>query len=161
MRRAGTLLKNSVDKPRRGSREPLDESGHQNAPERKEDPSYRRRGSTARWSGRSVPPTPSPALSSATKRGLSDKSRPIGSFCSSGLRESVKHRQPKRNWRSFCSTVRVDDPDRHVRIHGKHAVSRRRCASGVRRVRGGGQLTEAVRRKPYSVILFDESKKRI
>jgi len=41
----------------------------------------------------------------------------------------------------------------------KHAVSRLIGAAGLCRLRGGGQLTEAVRRKPYSVVLFDEIEK--
>ena len=53
------------------------------------------------------------------------------------------------------------DPARHVRVHGEaHGVAPDRLASpatsGTRRA---GQLTEAVRRKPFSVVLFDEIEK--
>ena len=46
---------------------------------------------------------------------------------------------------------------RHERVRRKaRGGEARRCTSRLRRIRRGGQLTEAVRRRPYSVILLDE-----
>ena len=51
-------------------------------------------------------------------------------------------------------------PHRHVRIHGEgFSLAPDRCGSGLRGYEQGGQLTEAVRRRPYSVVLFDEVEK--
>ena len=52
-------------------------------------------------------------------------------------------------------------PARHVRVHGEaHRVAARRLASrATSATTKGGQLTEAVRRKPFSVVLFDEIEK--
>ncbi|GIU97928.1 MAG: hypothetical protein KatS3mg013_1731 [Actinomycetota bacterium] len=52
------------------------------------------------------------------------------------------------------------DPARHVRVHGE-AHGRRLVGSppGYVGYEEGGQLTEAVRRKPFSVVLFDEIEK--
>ena len=53
-----------------------------------------------------------------------------------------------------------DDPHRHVGVHGEaHGRPPDRGAARLRRLRGGGALTEAVRRRPYQVILFDEVEK--
>ena len=41
----------------------------------------------------------------------------------------------------------------------KHNVSADRCASRLRRLRRGGQLTEKIRRRPYAVVLLDEIEK--
>ena len=53
------------------------------------------------------------------------------------------------------------DKDRHVRIHGETFSVERLVGAppGYVGYDEGGQLTEAVRRKPYSVILFDEIEK--
>ena len=51
-------------------------------------------------------------------------------------------------------------PARHVRVPGApHRLPAGRLSSRLRRLRGGGPLTEAVRRRPYSVILLDEIEK--
>ena len=53
-----------------------------------------------------------------------------------------------------------DDPGRHVRVHGEAPVSRLvGSPPGYIGYDEGGQLTEAVRRKPYSVVLLDEIEK--
>ena len=59
-------------------------------------------------------------------------------------------------WRS-----RRADSDRHVGIHGKNAPASRLIGSppGYVGYEEGGQLSEAVRRRPYSVVLFDEIEK--
>ena len=52
------------------------------------------------------------------------------------------------------------DPDRHVRVHGEaQRLPADRSPSGLRRLRGGGQLTEKIRRRPYAVVLLDEIEK--
>ena len=53
-----------------------------------------------------------------------------------------------------------DGADRHVGVHGEALrVAARRLAPGYIGYDEGGQLTEAVRRKPYSVLLLDEIEK--
>ena len=54
----------------------------------------------------------------------------------------------------------MPDPAGHVGVLGEaYGVASLRCASRLRRLREGGQLTEKVRRKPFSVVLFDEVEK--
>ena len=53
-----------------------------------------------------------------------------------------------------------DGAHRHVRVHGEaRRVAARRLAPGYIGYDEGGQLTEAVRRKPYCVLLLDEIEK--
>ncbi|BDZ60494.1 chaperone protein ClpB [Demequina sediminis] len=53
-----------------------------------------------------------------------------------------------------------DDPHRHVRVHGvPRGLASHRLAPGYVGYDQGGQLTEAVRRRPYSIVLFDEVEK--
>ncbi len=103
------------------------------------------------------------AVSRAIKRnkaGLSDKNRPIGSFLFLGP-TGVGKTQTAKTLAKFL----FDSEDAMVRIDmseymEKHAVSRLvGAAPGYVGYEEGGQLTEAVRRKPYSVILFDEVEK--
>jgi len=103
------------------------------------------------------------AISRAIKRnkaGLSDESRPIGSFMflgptGVGKTESAKT-LAKFLFDSEKSLVRFDMSE----YMEKHSVSRLVGApAGYVGYEEGGQLTEAVRRKPYSVILFDEIEK--
>ena len=52
------------------------------------------------------------------------------------------------------------DPARHERVHGEaHREPPGRLPPGYVGYEEGGQLTEAVRRKPFSVVLFDEVEK--
>jgi len=94
------------------------------------------------------------------KAGLSDKSRPIGSFLFLGP-TGVGKTQTAKTLAKFLfdsseSMVRIDMSE----YMEKHAVSRLVGAPpGYVGFDEGGQLTEAVRRKPYSVILFDEVEK--
>ena len=54
----------------------------------------------------------------------------------------------------------VADPARHVRVHGKAlCFQAHRLAPGYVGYDEAGQLTEKIRRRPYSVILFDELEK--
>ena len=94
------------------------------------------------------------------KAGLSDESKPIGSFMflgptGVGKTETAKS-LAKFLFDSEKSLLRFDMSE----YMEKHAVSRLVGAPpGYVGYDEGGQLTEAVRRKPYSVILFDEVEK--
>jgi len=94
------------------------------------------------------------------KAGLSDSSSPIGSFLFLGP-TGVGKTQTAKTLAKFL----FDSEDAMVRIDmseymEKHSVSRLvGAAPGYVGYEEGGQLTEAVRRKPYSVVLFDEIEK--
>jgi ATP-dependent Clp protease ATP-binding subunit ClpB len=103
------------------------------------------------------------AISRAIKRnkaGLSDETRPIGSFMFLGPTGVGKTESAKTLARFL-----FDDQKALVRFDmseymEKHSASRLvGAAPGYVGYEEGGQLTEAVRRKPYSVILFDEIEK--
>jgi len=94
------------------------------------------------------------------KAGLSDVNSPIGSFLFLGP-TGVGKTQTAKTLAQFL----FDSQDALIRIDmseymEKHAVSRLvGAAPGYVGYDEGGQLTEAVRRKPYSVVLFDEVEK--
>ena len=94
------------------------------------------------------------------KAGLSDSDRPIGSFMFLGP-TGVGKTQTAKTLAKFL----FDSEDALIRLDmseymEKHAVSRLVGAPpGYVGYDEGGQLTEAVRRKPYSVVLFDEVEK--
>ncbi len=103
------------------------------------------------------------AISRAIKRnkaGLSDDSRPIGSFMFLGP-TGVGKTEAAKTLAKFLfdndkSLIRFDMSE----YMEKHSASRLiGAAPGYVGYEEGGQLTEAVRRKPYSVILFDEIEK--
>ncbi len=103
------------------------------------------------------------AISRAIKRnkaGLSDGTRPIGSFLFLGP-TGVGKTQTAKTLAKFL----FDSSEAMIRIDmseymEKHSVSRLvGAAPGYVGYEEGGQLTEAVRRKPYSVVLFDEVEK--
>ena len=103
------------------------------------------------------------AVSNAVRRsraGLQDPNRPIGSFIFLGP-TGVGKTETARALAEFL----FDDEQAMVRIDmseymEKHAVARLIGAPpGYVGFEEGGQLTEAVRRRPYSVILFDEVEK--
>ena len=103
------------------------------------------------------------ALSDAVRRsraGLQDPRRPIGSFIFLGTTGVGKTELAKA-----LAEFLFDDENNMVRIdmseyQERHAVSRLIGAPpGYVGYDEGGQLTEAVRRKPYSVILLDEIEK--
>ena len=103
------------------------------------------------------------AVANAIRRsraGLSDPKRPIGSFIFLGP-TGVGKTETARALAEFL----FDDEAAMVRIDmseymEKHAVARLIGAPpGYVGYDEGGQLTEAVRRRPYSVILFDEIEK--
>jgi ATP-dependent Clp protease ATP-binding subunit ClpB len=103
------------------------------------------------------------ALSDAVRRsraGLQDPKRPIGSFIFAGTTGVGKTELAKALadylFNDENSMVRIDMSEYQER----HAVSRLIGAPpGYVGYDEGGQLTEAVRRKPYSVILLDEIEK--
>ncbi|HEX2166645.1 MAG TPA: ATP-dependent chaperone ClpB [Longimicrobiales bacterium] len=103
------------------------------------------------------------AVSNAVRRsraGLQDPNRPIGSFIFLGP-TGVGKTETARALAEFL----FDDEQAMVRIDmseymEKHAVARLIGAPpGYVGYEEGGQLTEAVRRRPYSVVLFDEIEK--
>jgi ATP-dependent Clp protease ATP-binding subunit ClpB len=103
------------------------------------------------------------AVSNAVRRarsGLGDPNRPIGSFIFLGP-TGVGKTETARALAEFL----FDDEQNIVRIDmsefmEKHSVSRLIGAPpGYVGYEEGGYLTEAVRRKPYSVVLFDEIEK--
>ena len=103
------------------------------------------------------------AVANAVRRaraGLQDPNRPIGSFIFLGP-TGVGKTELARALAEFL----FDDETHMVRIDmseymEKHAVSRLIGAPpGYVGYDEGGQLTEAVRRRPYSVVLFDEIEK--
>jgi ATP-dependent Clp protease ATP-binding subunit ClpB len=103
------------------------------------------------------------AVSNAVRRarsGLQDPNRPIGSFIFMGPTGVGKTELAKA-----LAQFIFDDEQAMVRIDmseymERHAVSRLIGAPpGYVGYEEGGQLTEAVRRRPYSVVLFDEIEK--
>jgi ATP-dependent Clp protease ATP-binding subunit ClpC len=103
------------------------------------------------------------ALSDAIRRaraGLKDPKRPIGSFIFLGSSGVGKTEMAKA-----LAEFMFDDEDALVRVdmseyREQHTVSRLFGAPpGYVGYEEGGQLTEAVRRRPYRVVLFDEIEK--
>ena len=103
------------------------------------------------------------AVSNAVRRsrsGLQDPNRPIGSFIFLGP-TGVGKTELARALAEFM----FDDQNAMVRIdmseyQERHTISRLFGAPpGYVGYEEGGQLTEAVRRRPYSVVLFDEIEK--
>lgn len=103
------------------------------------------------------------AIANAIRRsraGLQDANRPIGSFIFLGT-TGVGKTETARALAEFL----FDDESAMIRIDmseymEKHAVSRLIGAPpGYVGYEEGGQLTEAVRRRPYSVVLLDEIEK--
>ncbi|MEG0372033.1 MAG: ATP-dependent Clp protease ATP-binding subunit, partial [Clostridium sp.] len=103
------------------------------------------------------------SLSKAVRRarvGLKDPKRPIGSFIFLGPtgvgKTELSKALAEAMFGSENDMIRIDMSE----YMEKHSVSRLIGASpGYVGYEEGGQLTEAVRRKPYSVILFDEIEK--
>lgn len=95
-----------------------------------------------------------------SRAGLADPNRPIGSFMFLGPTGVGKTETAK-----MIAQEVFEDPDALIRIDmsefmERHNVSRLIGApAGYVGYEEGGRLTEAVRRKPYSVVLFDEIEK--
>ena len=103
------------------------------------------------------------AVASAIRRsraGLADTNRPIGSFLFLGPTGVGKTEVA----RSLCREL-FDDERAMIRIDMSEYMERHAVARLIGSPPGyvgydqGGQLTEAVRRRPYSVVLFDEIEK--
>jgi ATP-dependent Clp protease ATP-binding subunit ClpB len=103
------------------------------------------------------------AVADAVRRsraGLQDPNRPIGSFIFLGP-TGVGKTETARALAEFL----FDDEDAMVRIDMSEYMERHATARLIGAPPGyvgyeeGGQLTEAVRRRPYSVVLFDEIEK--
>lgn len=95
-----------------------------------------------------------------SRMGFNDPNRPIGSFLFLGTTGTGKT--------ELCKAIAkflFGDPEMMLRIdmseyQEKHSLSRLIGAPpGYVGYESGGQLTEAIRRKPYQVILFDEIEK--
>ena len=103
------------------------------------------------------------AVANAVRRarsGLADPNRPVGSFIFLGP-TGVGKTELARALAEFLfdderALIRLDMSEYHGEAHGG-ADDRR--APGYVGYDEGGQLTEAVRRRPYSVLLFDEIEK--
>jgi ATP-dependent Clp protease ATP-binding subunit ClpC len=103
------------------------------------------------------------AISQAIRRGragLKAPERPIGSFIFAGPtgvgKTEVARRLAEFMFGSIDAMIRLDMSE----YMEKHTVSRLiGSPPGYVGYEEGGQLTEAVRRKPYSVVLFDEIEK--
>ena len=95
-----------------------------------------------------------------SKAGLQDPNKPLGSFLFLGSTGVGKTELAKA-----LASYLFNDPNAMTRIdmseyQEKHAVSRLVGAPpGYVGYEEGGQLTEAIRRKPYSVVLLDEIEK--
>lgn len=95
-----------------------------------------------------------------SRSGLKDPKRPIGTFLFLGPTGVGKTELGKT-----LAEILFNDEDALVRIDmsefmEKHSISRLTgSTAGYVGYEEGGQLTEAVRRKPYSVVLFDEVEK--
>ena len=134
------------------------------------DPPPRGRGAEARQDGGAPGPArrrpgrghhrACPTRCARARSGLSDPNRPIGSFLFLGP-TGVGKTELARALAEFL----FDDERAMIRIDmseymEKHTVARLIGAPpGYVGYEEGGQLTEAVRRRPYSVILFDEIEK--
>ncbi len=95
-----------------------------------------------------------------SRAGLADESRPIGSFLFLGPtgvgKTEVAKALAEQLFDSEKQIVRIDMSE----YMEKESVSRLiGAAPGYVGYEEGGQLTEAVRRKPYSILLFDEIEK--
>ena len=155
--------------PPPGSRPRRNRRGRQRLDRHPRDPHARSRTGQAARARRAAPPArhrpgrSRPAVANAVRRsrsGLQDPNRPIGSFMFCGPTGVGKTELCK----ALAETL-FDDENAMIRIDmsefmEKHTVSRLIGAPpGYVGYEEGGKLTEAVRRRPYSVVLLDEIEK--
>lgn len=95
-----------------------------------------------------------------SRAGLSDSNRPIGSFMFLGPtgvgKTEVSKALAEQLFDSERQIVRIDMSEYMEKISVTRLIG---AAPGYVGYEEGGQLTEAVRRKPYSIVLFDEIEK--
>ena len=105
------------------------------------------------------------AVANAIRRsraGLSDPNRPIGSFLFLGPTGVGKTELCKTLAKIPLWQRRCDGAYWYVRVYGKtQRISLVGAPPGYVGYEEGGYLTEAVRRRPYSVILLDEVEKHM
>ena len=95
-----------------------------------------------------------------SRAGIADPKRPIGSFIFLGPTGVGKTETAK-----MIAQEVFEDPDALIRVDMSEFMERHNVARLIGAPAGyvgyeeGGRLTEAVRRKPYSVVLFDEIEK--
>lgn len=95
-----------------------------------------------------------------SRAGIADPGRPIGSFIFLGPTGVGKTETAK-----MIAQEVFEDPDALIRVDMSEFMERHNVARLIGAPAGyvgyeeGGRLTEAVRRKPYSVVLFDEIEK--
>ena len=95
-----------------------------------------------------------------SRAGLKDPQRPIGSFLFMGPTGVGKTELARALAATMFGSEENDDPLDMSEYQEGHTVSRLfGSPPGYVGHDEGGQLTEAVRRRPYSVILFDEIEK--
>ena len=101
------------------------------------------------------------ALRRRSRSGLKDPRRPIGSFIFLGPTGVGKTLPRPRRWPSSCSATRTRSSRSTCPSTWRSTTSRRLVGAppGYVGYEEGGQLTEKVRRRPYSVVLFDEIEK--
>ncbi len=92
--------------------------------------------------------------------GLKDPNKPIGTFLFLGPTGVGKTHLAKEAGQEHVRHYRCHYPYRHERIHGEiHRVTSGWAPPGYVGYEEGGQLTEKVRRHPYSIVLLDEIEK--
>ncbi|KAG5647985.1 hypothetical protein DXG03_007019 [Asterophora parasitica] len=104
-----------------------------------------------------------------SRSGLSNPNRPVASFLMagpSGTGKTLLAKTASSTLHFSClATLLFDSPDAMIRVDGseyseKHSIARLiGSPPGYVGYDAGGQLTEYVRRKPYSIILIDEVEK--
>ena len=96
-----------------------------------------------------------------SRAGIADPDKPIGSFLFLGPTGVGKTELAKTLAEALFDSEKQPGADRHVASTWRNSPSPGSSARppGYVGYEEGGQLTEAVRRKPYSVVLFDEVEK--